>query len=1163
MSNFTFLALHLPTLRADATQAEQIAHTAPRAAAIQCRFVLEAALQWLFARDRSFAPSERLPTGETRAFGTLKRPHDDKLAAMLGEPTFKALLPAGLHAKAVAIQQEGNRAAHRRVPVAARDAVRVVEELFHFLYWLSRTYSPDASKHPVAVFDPERVSPPDRRHPAGPGPEAGRMPAVPGEAELKALEASFEARLRSSAAQLAEQEEALAAAQAELQALRAKNQAIPDPHDYNEAQTRTHLIDRLLEEAGWPVGDRARPGHDIEFKVHGMPTEQSGIGYVDYVLWGEDSRPLAVIEAKRTHHHVTKGQQQAKLYADCLEKQFGVRPVIFLSNGYTHHFWDEHASGPRAVAGFYTRGELALLHARRTAAKATAGIPIHDAIVERPYQHEAIRAVCEHFEAGHRRALVVMATGTGKTRTTVALVDVLNRAERVARVLFLADRRALIRQARRAFKQFLGRVTTVDLLAEPGNDGHVYLSTYPTALSLVDSLDDQGRRRFGPGFFDLIVVDEAHRSVYQTFGDLFRWFDAPLLGLTATPRDEVHRDTYRLFELEKGLPTFAYELATAIADGYLVPPKGRSPQFKFLREGITYAQLSDEEKEEYEEKLYDLETGQLPARIESRALNEWVFNQDTIDKALEWVMTNGLRVDEGTRLGKTILFARNHDHAKLVYERFNAKYPEHKGHFARVIDSHDDYASTLLGEFEKPHAQPTIAISVDMLDTGIDVPEVVNLVFFRAVTSKTKFHQMIGRGTRLCPNLLGPGQDKTKFLVIDLCGNIEFFGEEVKEDQAALPISIVDRVVRRRARLATLLPAGDELRGDLIGHLHGHVAGMDTQRFQVRAKLEAVEKLGERGAWDALDAEGLEGAAAEVGGLPTAAGLDDHIKTRRLDLLILNLQIALLTHHKTFPALQKELRALAAGLLDLAGSLAMVAAQKAWLEKLLADSFWEHCTVYQLEQARLALRAIAKFYEPQGGPPVYLDLEEELLNPEAGEVELPLPAPAFDRERYQKRVEAFLKAHLDHVAVAKLRHVRPLTETDLVALEALLLRPEATGDRENLEKLVQAEPLPIFVRRLVGLDRDAVQGELNRYVGEHTWTAAQLRFLSLLVNYLTRNGVMDPRKLYGPPFSETHPRGIDGLFDQAMGDNIVAFVQRVRAVGEAVVDVEERISGVR
>jgi type I restriction enzyme, R subunit len=355
----------------------------------------------------------------------------------------------------------------------------------------------------------------------------------------------------------------------------------------------------------------------------------------------------------------------------------------------------------------------------------------------------------------------------------------------------------------------------------------VVLSTYPTMMNRIDGLSD-GQRLFGPGYFDLVIVDEAHRSIYQKYRVLFEHFDALLVGLTATPRDEVHRDTYGIFDLEPGVPTFAYELDDAIQDGHLVRPRGWSAPFKFLHRGVKYAELSPDEQEEYDEKLID-DDGNLPPDIAAPALNKWLFNQDTVDKALGVLMDQGLRVHEGDRLGKTIVFARNHRHAEYVVQRFDVLYPAYRGKFAAVIDSHNDYAQSLLDAFSEADRDPIIAVSVDMLDTGVDVPEVLNLVFFKPVRSRVKFNQMIGRGTRLCRDLLGPGRDKTEFLVIDLCSNFQYF-QELEGDAAPDPVESLDaRLVRWRLAVVNEMHAhgaiqpDDEigvLRRELLDALH-------------------------------------------------------------------------------------------------------------------------------------------------------------------------------------------------------------------------------------------------------------------------------------------------------------------------------------------------------
>lgn len=1154
-SNFDFLSLHLVELRADALEAERLARISPRASAFQSRFVLESAAHWIYAHDP-----------------TLSRPYEDRLGAMIHEASFRDNLPPAQFLKVKAIYLTGNQAAHRSQAITPKDSLRALEELFHFLYWVSRTYSPDAAQHPKVAFDPSRV-------PTGvPVPELS-------EARIRTLQAEYEKRLATSAMRLearekdlARTEETLEALKNELKVLKAQNQKVPDLHNYNEDATRDQFIDLMLREAGWPLD---KPGHHTEYPVTGMPNP-TGNGFVDYVLWDTDGMPVGLVEAKATRHSSQKGKQQAVLYANCLERQFGRRPVIFLSNGYEHQLWDDQAGPPRPVAGFYTREELATLHWRRANATLASLEPIDPTIVERGYQCEAIRRVTEHFEAGHRRALVVMATGTGKTRTTIALIDVLLKANRVKRVLFLADRTSLLTQARRAFKRHLSRCTTVDLLRDPTGDGSIYLCTYPTMLNLIDRRDGHDRRdgmdqratelrRFGPGFFDLVVTDEAHRSIYKKFGALFEWFDGWLLGLTATPRDDVHRDTYQLFELEKNVPTYAYELSAAVRDGFLVPPRSRSAAFRFLRRGITYQELSPEEREQYEEKFIDDDSGELPDRIEPRALNAWVFNLDTIDKAVDFIMEHGRKVAEGSRLGKTIVFARNHKHATLIVERFDLKYPHHKGKFCRVIDSFEDYAQSLLDEFGVRESAPHIAVSVDMLDTGVDIPEVVNLVFFRAVTSRTKFNQMIGRGTRLCPDLLGEGVDKDHFLIIDLCGNLEYFASTITEDEGKLAEGVAERVVKQRAQLYTLAPEeAADIRAGLIDRLHAHVKGMDLNQFRVRARRAQVELLQEREMWDALTGEEVLTTATDLSALPTSDGDDDHLTARQFDLVILKLQLGLLRPEKQFNRTVEDLRGMAANLLGKADALPLVAKQRPTLESLLQDDFWDGlpaCTAEErrsamaqenperraliatglrrLEGVRLALRDIVRFADKRARQVVYTDFEDVLTTDEA--VEMPLPGldATVDLERYRRKVEAFLRDHLEQTTVWKLRHNRPLTPVDLEALEALLYAPDVAGSRVQLEQVTAGEPLPVFIRRLLGLEATAVREAFDAWQAERVLSASQLRFLDMLRSFLTKNGVMDPALLYQRPFSDVHPEGVEGVFLEPDVDQIVRILREV------------------
>src|SRR5688572_27643707 len=599
MSQFDFLQREWPAVFEAASKAAGAVHADPRTACFYARRALELAVSWAFKHD----PGLRLP-------------YQDNLSALIHEPSFKRTAGEAVFSKARVINTLGNRAVHSDRPVPVADALVAVRELFHVAYWLARTYGRTGRPAPGLAFDAAALPRPERV-------------AAQSAEQLLALEARLCEKDENLAALLADKtalDEELKRLRVEVAAAKKAAVAQPDTHDYSEAETRDYFVDLLLTEAGWAL-DQPR---DRELEVSGMPNAP-GKGFVDYVLWGDDGKPLALVEAKRTRRDPRAGQQQAKLYADCLERQFARRPVIFYSNGYEHWLWEDTRYPPRRVQGFYKKVELELLIQRRETRRSLAQATISPTIVERHYQTRAIRRIAEAFERDHdRKALLVMATGAGKTRTVIALSDLLMRCNWAKRVLFLADRVALVNQAVNAFKRYLPDASPVNLVTEKEAEGRVYVSTYPTMMGLVDEAAD-GQRRFGAGHFDLIVIDEAHRSVYQKYGAIFSYFDALLVGLTATPKDEVDINTYRLFDLERGVPTDVYGLDEAVKDGFLVPARAVSVPIKFQREGITYADLSEEEKEQWDALDWD-EDGHAPDRVEAEAVNRWLFNEDTVDK---------------------------------------------------------------------------------------------------------------------------------------------------------------------------------------------------------------------------------------------------------------------------------------------------------------------------------------------------------------------------------------------------------------------------------------------------------------------------------------------------------------------------------------------------
>jgi type I restriction enzyme R subunit len=1119
-SNFHFLATEWPEVLEPAAKAEELAYSDPRAACFYTRRALEMAMAWLYKHDAA-----------------LRLPYQDSLNALLHEPTFRNTAGEEIFSKAKIIKDLGNHAVHSKREIFPQDSYIAVREFFHIAYWVAHTYGRGEKPSPGVSFDATRIP----KVSALPKQTLEDLQRIAAENREKDEKLTF---LLADNKALSEELQILRAAVAEA---KRRNAAEPDTHDYTEEETRLKQIDWALERAGWNLTQK----RDREFPVTGMLTE-SDQGFVDYVLWGDNGLPLAIIEAKRSRRDARVGQQQAKLYADALERQFGQRPVIFFSNGKVHWLWDDTNCPPRRVQGFYKKNELELVIQRRKTRKPMAGEKINQGIVDRSYQHRAIRRVGEAFEKDlDRKALLVMATGSGKTRTVVALCDLLIRCNWVKTVLFLADRKELVKQGADDFKEHLPDSPPVNLREDKTTESRIYVSTYATMMGLIDKLED-GQSRFGVGHFDLIVIDEAHRSVFQKYRAIFDYFDSFLVGLTATPKDEVDRNTYGLFNLENGVPTDAYTLEDAVKEDYLVPPRAVSVPLKYQHEGLSRGTLSEEEREEWDALDWNDE-GTVPEIVESQAVNKWFFNKDTVDKMLEHLMSKGQKVAGGDRLGKTIIFAKNQSHADFIAERFIANYPHLKGDFARVITCQVEKADDLIKKFKLKESEPHIAISVDMLDTGIDVPEAVNLVFFKMVRSKAKFWQMVGRGTRPCTHLFGPDKHKEFFYIFDYCQNLEFFSENPETTDGSTGEPLGKRIFKTRLGLIQALdekldktlregPCPEaELRADLSTLLRTEVASMNFENFIVRPRLHLVEKYQDPKAWEKLTINEYVELSHEVSGLPTRLEPEKE-EAKRFDLLLLTLQLGLLTNAKYFDRLAKRLQAIAAILEE--NNVPTYRQHMPLIQALQTDDWWQYVNLQMLENVRQKLRGFITIIKTASRKVVFTDFEDEM-----GE-EKPFDLPGFSApdtfEKFRAKARQFLLAHENHIVVHKLRTNIPLTKTDLRELERILVE-SGTGTPEDVTRAKEASHgLGLFVRSLVGLDREAAKNAMNAFLKGRTPTANQIQFLEEVVNHLTANGVMDAARLYEPPYTFIHDQGVEGVFDSPQVDELISILEEVK-----------------
>ena len=1140
--NFEHIQSKWPELHQLAAFAEDYAITDPQSSLVKLRCFAEKVVSYLY-KELSLPV---LPTSNIF----------DKLTA----DDFTSAVPRLITDKLHAIRKSGNQAAHEG-KVDQQQAIWILKESYFVASYLFMAYANGTQQECPEFKAPEQTQPTNQSD----GEFAKKNK------QLTKQLAENQARLKRALDELEAAE--LAQKQAQQQAAKLKQtidaeklaqvktrneQIVNSSFNFNEDETRKRIIDLDLRNAGWHVALDDESTEDVgkEVKVTDQPTT-TGVGYVDYVLWDDDGKPLAVIEAKRTRENIEKGRQQATLYANALEKQYSQRPIIFYSNGWDIKILDDtQGYNSRGLYGYYSKDSLQYLIKQRTLKKDLNKTPIDTAVAGRLYQMETITRVCERFSDKHRKALIVQATGTGKTRVSIALAKRLLDAGWAKRVLFLCDRKELRKQAGNAFTEFTKE--PVHIVGKSAKNtaasARVFIATYPGMLRIMNKYD--------VGYFDLIVADESHRSIYNIYGDIFKYFDALEVGLTATPVEMVSRSTCDLFGCDYKLPTANYPLEDAIEQGNLVPYKIVSYTTQFLREGIKKDNLTDEQIAQLEDQGID--PNELD--FDAKQIDEAIKNKDTNRLILRNLMEKGLRDKDGQLPGKTIIFARNIAHAELMAQLFSELYPQHGANFCRVIHSKYERAEELIDDFKSSDENSMrIAVSVDMLDTGIDVPECVNLVFAKPIKSKVKFWQMIGRGTRLCENLYGPGKHKTHFLIFDHWANFEYFDENPEEDDVKQAKSLLQKLFEARVTLAqtALKKANMDVFDQTIKLIHDDICLLPMESISVRDNWQVVETFKDLKRLNQFIPDDVQKLLEEVAPLMQWRNIMGQSEAYKFDLELTTIQTLLLTDSSQIDLAKQnvmnKVESLQMHLNEVRGKAPAIA-------EIQTEQYWQYLTHAALEQSRINLRSIIHLRNKSVKPPTsdfVLDITED--ENQIHEADRLTKIVSIDYQIYRQEVEKTLTPLFETDSVLqKIRNGEQVTEADLAQLSSLVHTQNPSVDLNTLKEFFpeSTATLDKILRTIVGMDKNAIEQSFTTFVQQiHTHVnAKQQRFIGMLKNHLIRHGSIEIAQLYDAPFTQIHDMGLDGVFSQQQADVIEQFIKQFDVkLGSKAQSVEKQI----
>lgn len=1114
MSNFEFLTskTEYELFSAACIEAEKVLASSPAMCAVGTRKALELAVKWVYSADN-----------------TIIMPYKDNLQSLIHEPSFRLALDSKTWGKMPFIIKLGNLSVHTNKKVTKSDAILALQGLFEFVEWIDYCYGSDYQER---KFD-ENVIP------------------------EQIVKIDIE-KIKEHESLLSEKDSEIKALREKIEALSSRYTAEKEQHkeertftakDLSEYKTRKQYIDVDLKLLGWDFDEDVK----TEYPVENMDGKSGQMGYVDYVLFGKDGLPLAVIEAKRTSKDPNIGRQQALLYAKALEERFGRRPMMFTTNGFETYFWDDESYPQRKVSSIFSKMDLQKIMNRRLERKELSTIVIDDKITDRYYQKEAIRAVCDNIMQGHRKSLLVMATGTGKTRTASSLTDVLSRGGYVTNILFLADRTALVKQAKEDFKNYLPDMSLCNLCCNKDDkNARIIFSTYPTMLNAIDKeKTEEGRRLFTPSHFDLIIIDEAHRSIFKKYRTIFEYFDSLIVGLTATPTTSPDRDTYEFFQMEPGVPTYAYDYETAVyKDHVLVPYYNIETSTKFLEEGICYDDLNEIDKERYEDDFGDDE-GNMPEFVPSPALNSFVFNEKTIDYVIQDLMENGIKVEGGDRIGKTIIFAQNKKHAEVILQRFDKLYPKYKGWFAKRVICDDAYAQSIIDEFKIPNKPPYITVSVDMMDTGIDVPDVTNLVFFKKVRSKTKFWQMIGRGTRLCKDKLfsdtidGEYMDKKRFYIFDYCGNFEYFRQHKEGIEGKNTSSISELIFSKQARIIRNLQAAEYMsdkyqvwRKNLVNTAVEQVQALNKELIAVHMQLRYVEKFGMQETYYCLNETDTSELSSYIAPLVSIDDKDEYAK--RFDNLMYGLILSKMEQLPGFKKAKKQVCSIM-NALEQRAIIPKIKEKLPLIQCVSTEEFWEANDILQYEKVRIELRDLIKLTVDEGrsNKPIITSLSDPILSRKEGD----LLEAAYDFEDYKLKVNRYIEHNKDHIAIWKLRNNVRLEIGDYKSLENIFTKE--LGNEADYKREFGDTPFGLLIRKIAKLEHEAAMNAFSEFINDESLNQQQIVFVKKIIDYIEQNGYIENvAELMKPPFDK--PLSFIKVFDRKKQAEIIKKVNEIK-----------------